>query len=1823
MTTFLDEAAITGSAKVGDASVPSTTQFMDERAITGVAPPEPGFLDNLQGALSDSGFYKDVGKTAARVGLAAADMVLGVPGQALSVGASLGARAYAAVTGESRKTQDTASELAKGLIPGSLTAPLQTIAKSLGMEPLDQSGMAKIMDAAGGAVEKFSKGTITQGEAKDLFDTVMMAGMARGGDAMVKAAIEPKAPGAGEGNRGSYAEVPPPEAQVGFPPPRSGPEATVPTMKDVKGIFADAKKKGASGETAVDQLFAAAKKPKVAPTTPEEAIAQSKTRIAEGRVLGEEAAPAQAEPLILPATATYLDTGLAKVKNNQGFLLTPEEKISLRATAEAGGRIVGQDGKPIGSGFTQKGEVDPRLLMALGVTSAAVWAAFNPEDVEKLAGLGIIGATTMSGKARSIAAVIKEGAPYHFETMLKLPQGATEVGVQQVRDMARKFPAEAPIVERVLAAHEGKRISAAELHEGLTEETAGWRLTPKETEDYADYGLERVGRDVAAEGQRVAPGAATTTLYQLPEHMQVSDANHFGNNRLFGWTRSFEEDGVTHVVELQSDLAQHAKEVPPEKYAQALKELQEVETAYATWRKLGTAKSNIDELKAEFARLAPEMQARFARSLDGPKPLERMTQSELRQRAANLSYDLQLKGAELTATVSAGAVSSQLSPIIKNWPRRLIREALLKGVQNNKPVVRFASADTVAKVEGWPKVMADTPANKALQRALQDAVENGPREQIDSLTRVAKERSTEFRDPGHQSIYNRYAGEITRYLKGLGGVEVRDAQGHTWWEVPTSEAMQQHGPSIKMLGAADPELLAKIAAGTALGAYLATTDEPGKNLLIGAGLGIAAKGGMKGLLEADLLKALRDGGPKAEAAATELYRQNVGQATKTLQKKFNGQEVDIEAAVQDGMFSTMKAVADGTFRGESEFATYLHRAVVNKALNQLRDAKTDAATSLDTLDLDSTVGKDGRPLHETVGHEDTPANLAQQRDLGVQLSAALEKIDPKFRDAFMAVEADGLSYEAAAEHFGVPINTIRSRIYRAKEALQGLMKDYRDGSGVEETPRNSATPVNRERGSADPKMLAGVAAVAGGAALGAYLNPDSKVTGAAMGAGVALLLASGKAKDWADAIKRAHATGDTVSIEQQVRDTIYGKKVMQRAVFQMTSRIRGEVPEVARREAIYKHLSGEAVALSARELNVAKDIRGFYDTLGQMAVDAGVVKKLLADYATRIYKKPLRSMFDRTVGGNVGLDSPFGKPRGYRTLAEAEAAGHVLRTMDIAGVLETYSDSVSNAINNRNFVNTLKEMVLPDGRGLIMKEGKAPSTYAFIDHPQMRGKRVHPDIAADLRFVFEASRPGAIVGMLDAINSTQKRLGVSLSLFHAMALEHAMIGATAFAKSPARGVRVMAQSFAPNLFGESLAVKMIREGGQGDSVDYAMKSGLEITLRQDSVIAEERPGIYRAMESATQELDKLVPRLGRYTTGAVLQLNHMFDRAMWARFHTTMKLETFLDKTSELSRNNARAVEAGKDVLKSQEDVGRMAASFANDVFGGLNYYDMVSEFSNRWARELASAVYSPTGRLGMRLLMFAPDWTISTTRAFVKAFGPRAMAGVGGAIVGSQINTEHEALGGVVGAVAGLGLGAAAGLKGSKSSGIQGLLRPTELADLHRQYILRSAFIYTVLADTLNYQMSGHHFWNNKDPTRLDRGDGTTMQLSKHFMEPFHWLLDPKKQAMGKASFLVKETVSQLEDREYWTPKGAPRMGNTPKGLNVNLATRLGHVARQFAPISAQGFETANPQKAAWSMVGMPVYGKTLKEQAAAKLERKRTATLRRIEKRTREAAK
>lgn len=218
-----------------------------------------------------------------------------------------------------------------------------------------------------------------------------------------------------------------------------------------------------------------------------------------------------------------------------------------------------------------------------------------------------------------------------------------------------------------------------------------------------------------------------------------------------------------------------------------------------------------------------------------------------------------------------------------------------------------------------------------------------------------------------------------------------------------------------------------------------------------AGLGILGAASMvklHGVPEPRLIDMLKEGGPSREAAAAQIYRDNVPMLTRSLQK-YAKQGVEIEDVVQRTMEKGMRAIEKGQFSGDSAIGTYLYRIADNEAKSGLRYEKVRPRT--ESLDMEERpgAGKGDESLpspHEQVADESitgrSPEQVAQDRALAGAMSAALERLPENFRKPFEMRELEGMDYAEIAEALGQPIGTVRSQINRAKEALQKSLREY-------------------------------------------------------------------------------------------------------------------------------------------------------------------------------------------------------------------------------------------------------------------------------------------------------------------------------------------------------------------------------------------------------------------------------------------------------------------------------------------------------------------------------------------------------------------------------------------------------------------------------------------------------------------------------------------------------------------------------------------------------------------------------------------------------------
>lgn len=138
----------------------------------------------------------------------------------------------------------------------------------------------------------------------------------------------------------------------------------------------------------------------------------------------------------------------------------------------------------------------------------------------------------------------------------------------------------------------------------------------------------------------------------------------------------------------------------------------------------------------------------------------------------------------------------------------------------------------------------------------------------------------------------------------------------------------------------------------------------------------------------------------------------------------------VEDVTQEAFIKAYKALP--TFRGESAFYTWLYRIGINTAKNYLVSQGRRAPTTVDGFDNEDAENfEDGGKLREM----NTPESELMSKQIAQTVNQTLSTLPEELRTAIVLREIDGLSYEEIADAMNCPIGTVRSRIFRAREAI--------------------------------------------------------------------------------------------------------------------------------------------------------------------------------------------------------------------------------------------------------------------------------------------------------------------------------------------------------------------------------------------------------------------------------------------------------------------------------------------------------------------------------------------------------------------------------------------------------------------------------------------------------------------------------------------------------------------------------------------------------------------------------------------------------------------
>lgn len=127
------------------------------------------------------------------------------------------------------------------------------------------------------------------------------------------------------------------------------------------------------------------------------------------------------------------------------------------------------------------------------------------------------------------------------------------------------------------------------------------------------------------------------------------------------------------------------------------------------------------------------------------------------------------------------------------------------------------------------------------------------------------------------------------------------------------------------------------------------------------------------------------------------------------------------------------------YRGDAQFYTWLYRIAINTAKKFLLERKRDPLTMLVSQENDDEKDETFRHQNEPIS-EETPDSVLAARQIAAAVEAGLAALPEDLRQAVTLREIEGLSYEEIATLMNSPIGTVRSRIFRAREAISSRLR---------------------------------------------------------------------------------------------------------------------------------------------------------------------------------------------------------------------------------------------------------------------------------------------------------------------------------------------------------------------------------------------------------------------------------------------------------------------------------------------------------------------------------------------------------------------------------------------------------------------------------------------------------------------------------------------------------------------------------------------------------------------------------------------------------------
>jgi RNA polymerase sigma-70 factor, ECF subfamily len=148
---------------------------------------------------------------------------------------------------------------------------------------------------------------------------------------------------------------------------------------------------------------------------------------------------------------------------------------------------------------------------------------------------------------------------------------------------------------------------------------------------------------------------------------------------------------------------------------------------------------------------------------------------------------------------------------------------------------------------------------------------------------------------------------------------------------------------------------------------------------------------------------------------------------------------EAEDIAQDAFIKAYRALPQ--FRGDSAFYTWLYRIAINTAKNAVVARDRNPVD----FDLDMTNNDESYEMQGRLKDSETPEALVLTDEIRTTVNAAIANLPDDLREAIVLRELEGLSYEEIAARMDCPVGTVRSRIFRAREAIDSRLREVFEG----------------------------------------------------------------------------------------------------------------------------------------------------------------------------------------------------------------------------------------------------------------------------------------------------------------------------------------------------------------------------------------------------------------------------------------------------------------------------------------------------------------------------------------------------------------------------------------------------------------------------------------------------------------------------------------------------------------------------------------------------------------------------------------------------------